>query len=263
MDAMDWTETIDRAFSIAREAAEAGAAAALPYFSSHVETERKSDGSLVTLADKAAEDAIIAIIREAFPDHSILAEETGVHVGRDDARWIIDPLDGTHRFARGMRFWGPMVACELSGEIAAGAVVLPTLRESYVAARGHGAFKDGERIHVSRRSNWKESNIACGSLGRLLPTRHASAALALIEQADYCFSGGDLEGGLLVARGEAEVWIEYGVKPWDVAAIKIIVEEAGGRFTDLEGGADLTKPGFLASNGLLHDEALASLNAPN
>lgn len=259
---MNSSETIRAAFRVARDAARAGAAAALPYYRTGVRSERKPDGSLVTKADQAAEDSILNIIRATFPDHSILTEETGAHVGRDDARWIIDPLDGTHRFARGMRFWGPMVALELEGEIVAGAVALPILKEVYVAARGEGAFRDYQRISVSRRSYWADSNVAIGSLGRLLPTRHGGAALELIKRADYCFAGGDLESGLLVARGEAEVWIEYGVKPWDVAAIKIIVEEAGGRFTDINGGADLHAPGFVATNGVVHDEVMSLLNAP-
>jgi len=257
---MNGSALIRTAFNVARNAALAGAEAAIPFFSASVATERKADGSFVTEADQAAERAILTVIRDTFPDHSILTEETGAHAGRADARWIVDPLDGTHRFARGMRFWGPIVALELEGEIVAGAVALPTLREVYAAAKGHGAFHGEERLAVSDRTDWAEANIACGSLARLLATPHGAPALELIKRADYCCAGGDLEGGLLVARGQAEVWIEHGVKPWDVAAIKIIVEEAGGRFTDLKGGADLNAPGFLATNGRLHDEALRMLN---
>lgn len=249
----------NRAFDVARRAVEAGAAASLPYCRTTVESARKADGSLVTAADKAAEDAILRVIRETFPDHSILTEETGAHAGRADARWIIDPLDGTHRFARGLRFWGPMAALEVDGEVVAGAAALPAIGETYAAASGVGAFRGDQRLHVSKVVNWADANVATGSLGRLLKSDYAAPALELIRRADYCFSGGDLEGGLLVARGEAEIWIEYGVKPWDVAAIKIIVEEAGGRFTDLHGGCDLNAPGFLASNGALHDEALRVL----
>jgi len=250
---------IEQAFAVARSAAAAGARAALPFFHTKVDSSRKVDGSLVTAADLASEKAILTVLHDAFADHSILSEETGVHVGRSDRRWIVDPLDGTHRFARGVRFWGPLVAFELDGEIVAGAAALPALEETYTAAKGIGAFRNDEPIQVSTRTDWGHANVACGSLGRLLESPHVSGALDLIRRADYCLAGGDLEGALLVARGEAEIWIEFGVKPWDVAALKIIVEQAGGRFTDLAGAHDLTQPGFLASNGAMHDEALRQL----
>ncbi len=253
-------EIIQQAFDIAQQCAEVAAKAALPFYRTNLETTRKKDGSLVTLADKAAEDAILAVIRNAFPDHSILAEETGAHDGRADARWIVDPLDGTHRFARSLRFWGPLVAFELEGEIVAGAAGLPALGETYVAAQGLGAFGNGERLHVSQRTDWPTANISCGSLARILYSPYSQGTLELIGKTDYCMAGGDLEGGLLIAKGQAEVWIEFGVQPWDVAPMKIIIEEAGGRFTDLSGGCDLNSGGFLATNGLLHDQALIALN---
>lgn len=251
---------LPRALETAEHAARAACDAALPYFKPGIGTTRKADGSLVTAADQAAERAILAVIRDAFPDHAILTEETGVHAGRDDARWIVDPLDGTHRFARGMRFWGPLIALEYNNIIVAGAAALATLGEVYTAARGLGSFRNGEPLRVSAVTDWRESNIAVGSFARLLGTPAGEPALELARAADYCMAGSDLEGGLIVARGEAELWIESGVKPWDIAPFKVIIEEAGGRFTDLTGGFDLNAPVFVASNGLLHDDALARLN---
>ncbi len=249
------------ALDTADRAVRAACAASLPYFKPGIDTTRKPDGSLVTAADQAAERAILDVIRDVFPDHSILTEETGAHAGRADARWIIDPLDGTHRFARGMRFWGPLVALEYNNEIVVGAAALATLGEVYTAARGLGARRNGEPVRVSGVADWRESNIAVGSFARLLGTPAGPPAVELSKIADYCMAGSDLEGGLLVARGEAELWIESGVKPWDIAPFKVIIEEAGGRFTDLSGGFDLHAPVFVASNGLLHDDALARLHA--
>ena len=251
---------LPRARDTAERAVRAAAEAALPFFRIGVDTRRKADGSLVTQADEAAERTILSIIRDAFPDHSILTEETGAHAGRPDARWIVDPLDGTHRFARGLRFWGPLVALEYNNRIVAGAAALPALGEVYSAALGLGACRNGEPLRVSTCTDWAQCNIAVGSLARLLDTPTGQPALDLIRSADYCIAGCDLEGGLLVARGEAELWIESGVKPWDVAPFKIIIEETGGRFTDLAGGFDLNAPVFVASNGALHGEALARLN---
>ncbi len=252
---------LSRAMSVAERAVRAACVASLPFFKPGIDTTRKPDGSLVTAADEAAERAILDVIRDAFPDHSILTEETGAHAGRPDARWIVDPLDGTHRFARGMRFWGPLVALEYNNEIVVGAAALATLGEVYTAARGAGSFRNGEPVRVSGVADWRGSNIAVGSLARLLDTPAGRPAVELSKIADYCMAGSDLEGGLLVARGEVEIWIESGVKPWDIAPFKVIIEEAGGRFTDLAGGFDLNAPVFVASNGLMHDDALARLNA--
>lgn len=254
------TRTIAHALDVARHAVRVAGDASLPFFRTAVQSSRKADGTLVTQADQAAERAILAVIRGAFPDHSILTEETGAHPGRADARWIVDPLDGTHRFARGLRFWGPLIAFELECQIVAGAAALPALDETYIAALGLGASRNGQPIRVSTITEWRAANIAVGSLARVLDTPCANQALDLVRDAEYCIAGNDLEGGLLVARGEAELWIEAGVKPWDVAPLKIIIEEAGGRFTDLAGGFDLNAPVFVATNGALHDDALQRLN---
>ncbi|RMH23717.1 MAG: inositol phosphatase [Planctomycetota bacterium] len=255
--------TADLDLSLALDAAEracrAAADAALPYYRGGVSANRKADGSLVTAADQAAERAALAVIRDAFPSHSILTEESGAHPGDPRTRWILDPLDGTHRFARGLRFWGPLVALEHGGEIVAGAAALPALGEVYTAARGLGAERNGEPIRVSTVDTWRDANIAVGSLARLLDTPAGGPALDLIGAADYCVAGGDLEGALLVARGEADLWIEAGVRPWDVAPFKVIIEEAGGRFTDLTGACSLDAPVFVAANAPLHADALSRL----
>jgi len=127
---------LEKAMATARRAVEAATAASLAHFRRGVRVEVKPDRTPVTAADRESEAAILAIVREAFPDHAFVGEETGVHAGSAASRWIVDPLDGTKGFTRGREFWGPLVALEHEGVIVAGAMALPALGETYWAARG-------------------------------------------------------------------------------------------------------------------------------
>lgn len=247
------------ALEAARDAVAAGGDAARRFFRAGVETSRKADGSLVTQADHAAEKAILSIIRERFPGHAVLTEESGALEGDQTVRWIIDPLDGTHRFARGLRTWGPMVALEQDGDIVAGAIALPALGETYWAARGMGAYLNGEPLEVSQITDWSRANLSLGSIARILETPASQGVLELVRRADYTLAGGDLAGGAAVLRGEAEVWIEAGVQPWDIAPFKVLVEEAGGRCTDFQGGFDLSRGEAVVSNGAMHDGVMKAI----
>src|SRR5512143_1788184 len=129
-----------KAMETARRAAEAASAASLPHFRRGVRVEVKPDRTPVTQADRDSEAAILAVVREAFPDHAFLGEETGAHAGAAGTRWIVDPLDGTKGFTRSRGFWGALVALEHEGRIVAGGMALPALGETYWAARGHGAW---------------------------------------------------------------------------------------------------------------------------
>jgi histidinol-phosphatase len=250
---------------VARRAAEAGADAAMRHFRRGVRVERKPDRSPVTVADRESEAAILAVVRDAFPDHGFLGEETGAHAGTAGTRWIVDPLDGTKGFTRGRSFWGPLVALEHGGEIVAGAMALPALGETYWAARGEGAWlRAGQagpaRLAVSRVDAWEDATLSLGEPHVLLepPMLERVAALSNAAQTARCY--GDLAGCALVLRGEAEAWVEAGVQVWDLAPLKILVEEAGGRFTDLAGKPTVASGSCLASNGLVHDRVLAALS---
>src|ERR1041385_181844 len=140
---------LERALSVARDAVASGGAAALAHLRRGVVVETKPDLTPVTAADRAAEDEIIGVIRAAFPDHAILGEEGGAR-GAGDVRWIVDPIDGTRGFARGGVMWGRRSALEVRGELVVGAIALPALGRTYWASRGGGAFRDGERLAVSR-----------------------------------------------------------------------------------------------------------------
>jgi len=258
------TLDLSRAMAVASRAAEAGAAAAMAHFRRGVRVEKKPDRSPVTVADRESEAAILAVIRETYPDHAFLGEESGAHAGLDGTRWIVDPLDGTKGFTRGRTFWGPLVALELDGEIVAGAMVLPVLGESYWAAKGLGAWLSErgaapERLAVSRIEAWEDATLSVGEPHVLFrpPMLERVAALSNSAQAARCY--GDIAGCALVLRGQAEAWVEAGVQIWDLAPLKVLVEEAGGTFTDLDGKATVTSGACVASNGRVHARVLAAL----
>jgi histidinol-phosphatase len=254
-----------KAMDTARRAAEAASNASLAHFHRGVRVEKKPDRTPVTQADRDSEAAILAVVREAFPDHGFLGEETGAHPGTSaTSRWIVDPLDGTKGFTRGRGFWGALVALEHEGRIVAGAMALPALGETYWAAKGLGAWMrtgDGApaRLRVSAISAWEDATLSYGEPHVLFrpPMLERLAALALGAQAARCY--GDLAGCALVLQGKAEAWVEAGVQIWDLAPLQILVEEAGGTFTDLEGRPTHASGSCVASNGLVHDRVLAAL----
>lgn len=253
---------IEHAADVARRAAVAGADAAVRRFYEGVARELKADGSFVTVADRAAEDAILTILRREFPSHAILTEESGAHAGDSDSRWIIDPLDGTHRFARGLPRWGSLVALEHRGAVVAAALSMPVVGEVCWAGRGLGCWHNDRRLRVSKVSDWSQANLSLGSLRRILDGPAREGTLRLIATCDYTVTGGDLAGGVAVLLGHAEAWVEAGVKPWDVAPFSVMVEEAGGRFTDIAGARTVMTGSAVVTNGLLHDHVLRELGAP-
>lgn len=249
-------EPVEALVEVARHAVERAGAAAMRHFRTDLVIDTKPDRSPVTAADREAEAAILETIGARFPGHAILAEESGLHAGAPGKRWIVDPLDGTRGFSRGGPFWGPLVAFESGGEIVAGALALPALGTTYYAGRGLGAFRDGERLRVSSVGSLEEATVSLGELRALLSPPRREGVETLVERAASARCYGDLAGCTMVLDGCAEVWVEAGVKPWDLAPLVVLVEEAGGRFTDLGGGKDLGRGDAVATNGVLHDVVL-------
>jgi histidinol-phosphatase len=249
---------LERAVATARRAVESASEAALRHFRGDFRRERKDDGSLVTDADRDSEAAILTVIRECFPSHSVLAEEGGRIEGDPDSRWIVDPLDGTLGFSRGGTHWGPIVALEHRGRIVAGAMALPALGETWWAGRGLGCRRYGDPVRLSSVTEWPEAVLSLGELGNLLD-RNPEGIAELIRTAASSRCYGDVAGCAQLLRGQAEAWLETGVKPWDIAAPSILVEEAGGRVTDFDGGPALANGEVVATNGHLHDHALGVL----
>jgi len=241
-------------------AARAGGAVALAHFRRGVDVTLKADRSPVTIADRDAEQTILTSLARACPDHGILAEESGGS-GPGRRRFIVDPIDGTRNFARGIPYWAVLVAQEEDGVITAGVIHQPASGEVYTARRGRGAQLDGAPIHVSPVATLGEATVAHGTL-RILRRRGRWEGFERLVAATRSQRGfGDFLCYAWLAAGRVDVALGLNLKIWDVAAPKIIVEEAGGRLTDLDGHDSLTSGTALASNGRLHAAALKALAA--
>lgn len=244
---------MDRRLEIAIAAAKAGGAVALRYFRTGVTVERKQDFSPVTVADREAEQEAVAVLQKAFPAYGVLGEEFGERDG-SGARWIIDPIDGTKSFIRGIPFFATLIALEEDGEITTGAVYAPATGDLLYAQRGAGAFDQNGPLRVSTVDNIHRAMLVFGGVGLLRTRGYWPAYERLVDNSGRQRAYGDYFGYTFIARGQAEAMIDIDLKPWDLAALKIIVEEAGGRFTDFDGRATAFGGSAIASNGLVHDE---------
>ncbi|HEV8436503.1 MAG TPA: inositol monophosphatase family protein [Methylomirabilota bacterium] len=249
---------MDRVLTLMVEAARAGGAVALAHFRRGVEVTLKSDRSPVTAADREAEETIIALLRRSFPDHGFLGEELGAG-GPSGRRFIIDPIDGTRNFVRRIPYWATLIALEEDGEVTAAVVLQPATGDLHVARKGRGAFLNGEAIRVSAVSALGDGTLVHPTLTLLRDAAHWDGFVRLVDATGRQRGFGDYLCYTVIAEGRAEVGIGLGVKVWDLAPLKLLVEEAGGRFTDFDGRPSITSGVALASNGLLHDAALALL----
>lgn len=220
----------------------------------------KGEIDLVTEADRLSEDVLTGGIRRAFPDHGILAEESAELDSRSEYRWIIDPLDGTTNYAHGYPMFCVSAALEKNGEIVLGVVHHPLLDETFVAEAGKGAYLNGRRLAVSTVPTLSRSLLATGFPYdlRTNPDNNLNYFVAMATRAQAVRRGGSaaLELAYTAAARFDGFW-ELRLKPWDTAAGCLMVREAGGIVTDLNGGPHrLDSPHVLASNGFIHDEML-------
>ena len=238
-------------------------AIAMRGFGTELTIDAKPDRSLVTQVDTGIETHLRDRIADAFPSHTVAGEEFGVAGDAGDGRWIIDPIDATHNYVRGIEVFGTLLAFERSGVLELGVVSAPGMHRRWHAVRGEGAFVrhgGGERrIHASRIGEVDDAQIIFSTL-RGLENAGLGEGLRRVVRGAWRDRGfGDFWGHMLVAQGSAETMIEYGVKPWDMAAPFVVVTEAGGRMTDLDGRPSWTASNVLSSNGVLHDELLGLL----
>jgi histidinol-phosphatase len=232
------------------------------YFDGSFQIEWKADQSPVTAADRESETLLRQEILKAFPADGFLGEEYGDTKGTSGYRWIIDPIDGTRNFVRGIPIWATLVGLEYKDEQILGVAVVPAMGFTYRAMRGDGAFRNDSPIRVSPVDKLADALLIYSSLSWFIKAGRQEQFIELTLRTQKQRGFGDFYGFLLVAQGSAEVMVEHGVHAWDVAAIKPIVEEAGGRFSDWDGTPSIHRPDVLASNGKLHDEVLAILNQP-
>jgi histidinol-phosphatase len=248
----------DRLLAVAIEAARAAGDVALKYYRRGLAVMVKPDTSPVTQADREAEQVIRDIIRRAYPDHGLLGEELGAD-GSREVRWIIDPIDGTRNFVREIPVWAVLIGFEEQGRITAGVILNPVKRLLYTARAGGGAFANGERLRVSDIGTLAEAHFLHAGLGLVRRTPYWPGFVRLMDATERQRGFGDYYGYALVAEGKAEIYAETDMKPWDLAAAKILVEEAGGRFTDLDGADTIYSGTALATNCCLHEAALRLL----
>jgi histidinol-phosphatase len=236
--------------SFALELAELADSISLPRFRAlDLRVDTKADLSPVTDADRAVERALREKIAAERSGDTVFGEEEGDEGG--DVRWIIDPIDGTRNFSRGIPVWATLIALERDGETVCGVVSAPTLGRRWWAARGEGAFVAGARMQVSSIASLDQA---------VLSATYASDLEVLEPRAWHARGFGDFWQHMLVAEGSVDAALDAELALWDYVAPSLIVEEAGGRVTTLDGGALEPYKRIVSSNGLLHDEVLALLN---
>jgi len=240
-------------------------AIAMRYFrADELRIDRKGDGTAVTQADRGVEEMARAKVTASKLALDVLGEEMG---GADSnaasksgrARMIIDPIDGTEEFSRGIPTFGTLMGIEENGEIVAGMASAPALGTRWWAYRGEGAFRNGKRIHVSNVETLSKSMIFTTGTG---PRKDPSMRTKLRSLADTARNGRAIGGfwqHMLVAEGSVEVAVDLTSQPWDLAPLGIIVEEAGGRSTNVSGERTIYSGQLVSTNGKVHDEVLAIL----
>ena len=256
--------------TLAHELADAADAITLDRFRAldlHVET--KPDLTPVSDADRAVEQAVRRRLASRRPGDAVLGEEYGQTAGTagdGPRRWVVDPIDGTKSFVRGVPVWATLVALQVDEHVEVGVVSAPALGRRWWAARGLGAhagssYADGRRLQVSRVTSLSDAHLSYSSLTGWEDQGRLPGLLDLSRNVWRTRAFGDFWSHMLVAEGAVDISCEPEVSLWDLAALQVVVEEAGGRFTDLSGAARPDGGSVVCSNGPLHDEVLAALAA--
>jgi histidinol phosphatase-like enzyme (inositol monophosphatase family) len=248
---------LDFAIEIARGAGEI----TLRYFRRDLVPERKPDGSYVTVADREAERFLRSRIEERFPTDAILGEEEGERPGTSGRRWIVDPLDGTYSFVRGVPLYGVMIGVEVEGDPAVGVVNLPAIGELVYAARGLGCFLNGKPARVSRIESLDRALLAATDFAQGQPNQFSKVMAELQRRFRTAKTWGDCYAYMLVATGRADVAIDQLMNIWECAALMPIIEEAGGTFTDWKGNRTIRGGNAIATNGRLLEQTLEIINS--
>ncbi len=221
--------------------------------------EHKSPKDLVTDADRASEALIVAAIRSRFPGAAILGEEGGVYAGSSGERFIVDPLDGTSNYAHHYPMYCVSIGYEVDGVLEAGAIYAPMLDELFAAQRGAGATRNGSTIHVSRAAHVVDAMVCTGFVPGRFEERNVREWTAASRAAQAVRRDGSAALDLAaVAMGRFDAFWEWSLKPWDVAAGTLIVREAGGTISSIDGSVfDIAEGSILATNGHIHAELAA------
>jgi len=256
---------LDGWLALAHAACDEADALARAAFRRDLRISTKPDRTFVTETDTGIERAIRTRIAAAHPEHGLVGEEYGTEAGDAATRWYIDPIDGTHNFIRGVPLFGTLLAVERDGELQAAVLSAPALHERWWARRGGGAWALSaddiapRRISVSGVMSLADAQLLYGSGHDIEASGRAPGFHDLLGDVWRERGFGDFWGYALLAEGAAEAMVEVDLWPWDAAAPMVLIEEAGGRVTDLDGRRAIDSRTFLATNGLLHDEFLERL----
>jgi histidinol-phosphatase len=230
------------------------------YRAADLRVETKPDQTPVTEADRAVEEALRRRLAEVRPDDTVIGEEMGETAGAGASRrWIIDPIDGTKSYLRGMPTWATLIGLEVGGEGRVGVASFPALGHRWWAARGRGAFRDGVPVHVSAVASLSDAQLCWSGVQEWDEVGRLDALIALARACWRTRGMGDSWQYVLVAEGAADIAVDPRVSIWDLAALKVIIEEAGGRFSDLAGARTAGGGSGLATNGRLHQAVLEYL----
>jgi histidinol-phosphatase len=260
------TTALEDDLALAHELADVADAITLARFGAvDLAVRSKPDLTPVSDADLAVEQAIRDRLATGRPGDAVLGEEDG-ETGTGARRWIIDPIDGTKNFVRGVPVWATLLAVQEDGEVTVGVVSAPALGRRWWAARGLGAFcrddrQDARRLQVSRVGALADASVSYSSLTGWEEQRRLAGLLQLSRDVWRTRAFGDFWSHVLVAEGAVDASFEPEVSLWDLAPLQVIVEEAGGRFSDLQGAGRPDGGSVVCSNGLLHDALLERLQA--
>jgi fructose-1,6-bisphosphatase/inositol monophosphatase family enzyme len=240
--------------TIGAEIARKAGGLALKIREGNIHVESKSDESPVTIADRECEKLIVAELQRAFPEDGLLGEEGASRESSNGRKWIIDPIDGTRDFIRGTGAWSVLIGLEERGQVVVGFAYFPSTGEMFSAARGEGAFWDGERMKGSGIQNKSEALLCCNGLGFMHRYPFAPDLLQWISEFWTVRSMGGCLDAMLVLTGRAEAWIEAQAKPWDLAPLKIIAAEAGFVTFDFAGNDTIYGGNYVICVPALADE---------
>jgi histidinol-phosphatase len=242
------------------EAADLADAVALRHFrAAGLHVDAKDDNSPVTIADRGIEETVRRLVRARHPELGVFGEEEGETGAGRATRLIIDPIDGTRNFVRGVPVFATLLAIETEGVVEAGLVSAPALGQRWHAARGAGAWNGSRRLAVSTVADLARAHVFHGSVGGLGEGNPLPGLLTLAGRVERTRGFGDFYQHVLVAEGAGEIAVDPIVRPWDIAPLQVLVEEAGGRATTLGGLRDIGGGSLVSTNGRLHDAALATL----
>ncbi len=232
----------------------------LGYFQTQIETDFKTDDSPVTIADKKAEELIRQKIESKYPNHSILGEEFGLTNDGSSHRWIIDPIDGTKSFMRGVPLYAVLIGLEIEGKIELGVSYFPGVGDMVTAATDEGCYWNGRRTFVNETKNIDRAIVSFTDFANFARYNRSNAWDAISQASYYRVGWSDAYGHMLVATGRCDVMLDPIMNPWDCGPFPVILREAGGYFGDWQGNESIYANEALSTNKLLLPKVLELIN---